>query len=107
MQEEEDLRSEAAKSHGHKAQQIGTILVDDEHQFWPFTGEYWRDELGYYRYKLMNKCGRTGAPETAAPTEPTEPESKGGGEGAPVPPPSDEGAGATAPAPAEMGGAGE
>lgn len=75
-QEEEDLRSETAKERSRKAQQIGTIVVDDEHQFWPFTGEYWRDELGYYRYKLMNKCGRTGQPETAAP-EPA----PGGGDG--------------------------
>jgi hypothetical protein len=47
--------------------------VDDEHQFWPFTGEYWRDELGYYRYKLANKCGRTGEPEQAAVAPSTEP----------------------------------
>jgi hypothetical protein len=75
-QEEEDLRSESAKERARKAQQIGTIVVDDEHQFWPFTGEYWRDELGYYRYKLMNKCGRMGQPDTAAP-EPA----PGGGDG--------------------------
>ncbi len=62
-QEEEDLREEQANSRGHKARQIVTINVDDEHQFWPFTGEYWRDELGYYRYKLVNKCGRAGTPE--------------------------------------------
>jgi hypothetical protein len=61
-QEEEDLRSEQSKSRDHKAKDIVTINVDDEHQFWPFTGEYWRDELGYYRYKLANKCGRTGKP---------------------------------------------
>jgi tetratricopeptide (TPR) repeat protein len=83
-QEEQDLRDESAKDHSHKAQQIGTIVVDDEHQFWPFTGEYWRDELGYYRYKLLNKCGRMGQPETAAPTEPGAGDGAGtgGGEGA-------------------------
>ena len=32
------------------------IRVDDEHIVWPFTGEYWRDELGYYRVKVANKC---------------------------------------------------
>jgi tetratricopeptide (TPR) repeat protein len=67
-QEEEDLRAEQSKSRDHKAKDIVTINVDDEHQFWPFTGEYWRDELGYYRYKLVNKCGRTGEPEQAAVT---------------------------------------
>jgi tetratricopeptide (TPR) repeat protein len=69
-QEEEDLRSEQSKSRDHKAKDIVTINVDDEHQFWPFTGEYWRDELGYYRYKLANKCGRTENPEGAPQTVP-------------------------------------
>ncbi len=35
-----------------------TIQIDDEHQQWPFRGEYWKDELGYYRFKVANKCGR-------------------------------------------------
>ena len=35
-----------------------TIVIDDEHQQWPFKGEYWRDELGFYRFKVANKCGR-------------------------------------------------
>jgi tetratricopeptide (TPR) repeat protein len=34
------------------------IVIDDEHQQWPFKGEYWRDELGFYRFKVANKCGR-------------------------------------------------
>jgi hypothetical protein len=34
------------------------IVIDDEHQQWPFRGEYWKDELGYYRFKVANKCGR-------------------------------------------------
>ena len=34
------------------------ILPDDEHQFWPFNGEYWRDELGYYSYKIASRCTR-------------------------------------------------
>ena len=34
------------------------IQPDDEHHFWPFDGQYWRDELGYYRFKIVNKCGR-------------------------------------------------
>jgi len=72
-QEEEDLRAEQSKTRDRKAKDIVTINVDDEHQFWPFTGEYWRDELGYYRYKLANKCGRTGEPEQAAVAPSTEP----------------------------------
>lgn len=32
--------------------------TDDEHVYWPFTGEYWRDELGYYLYTIKSECGR-------------------------------------------------
>ncbi len=81
-QEEDDLRSEQAKSHDRKAKDIVTINVDDEHQFWPFTGEYWRDELGYYRYKLANKCGRTEAPEGAPQPETAAQSGEGTEEGA-------------------------
>jgi tetratricopeptide (TPR) repeat protein len=31
---------------------------DAEHVYWPFEGEYWRDELGYYLYSIKSKCGR-------------------------------------------------
>lgn len=32
--------------------------TDDEHIYWPFRGEYWRDELGYYLYTIKPECGR-------------------------------------------------
>jgi tetratricopeptide (TPR) repeat protein len=32
------------------------ILVDDEHFEWRFNGEYWKDELGYYRFKIRSEC---------------------------------------------------
>lgn len=32
------------------------IKADDEHLLWPFDGEYWRDELGYYRFKIRSQC---------------------------------------------------
>jgi tetratricopeptide (TPR) repeat protein len=32
------------------------IVVDDEHFVWKFNGEYWKDELGYYRFKVRNQC---------------------------------------------------
>jgi hypothetical protein len=34
------------------------ITVDDEHFVWRFNGEYWKDELGYYRFKVRNQCPR-------------------------------------------------
>jgi hypothetical protein len=41
---------------GPNAKRAEEIRVDDEHHMWPFTGEYWRDELGYYRVRIGNKC---------------------------------------------------
>jgi len=32
------------------------IVVDPEHMEWPFEGEYWRDELGSYRYDISSRC---------------------------------------------------
>jgi tetratricopeptide (TPR) repeat protein len=32
------------------------IIVDDEHFEWRFNGEYWKDELGYYRFKIRSEC---------------------------------------------------
>jgi len=39
--------------------------VSDDEELWPFQGEYWRDELGSYRYQLGRRCKR---PRTPAPT---------------------------------------
>jgi hypothetical protein len=36
----------------------GRIKPDDEHVIWPFNGEYWRDELGFYRQEFTSKCGK-------------------------------------------------
>lgn len=33
-----------------------STAVDDEHVYWPFEGEYWRDELGTYEYTLTQGC---------------------------------------------------
>jgi hypothetical protein len=37
----------------HRAERI---QVDDEHFMWKFNGEYWKDELGYYRFKVQSRC---------------------------------------------------
>jgi outer membrane protein assembly factor BamD (BamD/ComL family) len=34
------------------------VKPDEEHVIWPFNGEYWRDELGFYRQTITSKCGR-------------------------------------------------
>ncbi|MBL4636222.1 MAG: hypothetical protein JKY56_20345 [Kofleriaceae bacterium] len=36
------------------------IIVDDEHFVWKFNGEYWKDELGFYRFRVRSKCPRKG-----------------------------------------------
>lgn len=36
----------------------GLVKPDDEHVLWPFRGEYWRDELGFYRQVVVSKCGK-------------------------------------------------
>ncbi len=51
-QELQKQMTEAKKSKG------GDVKVDEEHQLWPFDGEYWRDELGFYRQQVTNRCGR-------------------------------------------------
>jgi tetratricopeptide (TPR) repeat protein len=32
------------------------VRGDDEHVIWPFTGEYWPDEVGTYRQSIQSKC---------------------------------------------------
>jgi hypothetical protein len=27
------------------------------HEYWPFDGEYWPDEIGYYRFTIKDACG--------------------------------------------------
>ena len=36
--------------------------VAEDEELWPFQGEYWRDELGSYRYQLGQRCKRPRAP---------------------------------------------
>ena len=41
--------------------------ADDDEELWPFQGEYWRDELGSYRYQLGKRCAKPrAAPQTAS-----------------------------------------
>ena len=50
------ISSEARKetlSANHKEE---PIVIDDEHFMWKFNGEYWKDELGYYRFRIRSVC---------------------------------------------------
>ncbi|MCH2108581.1 MAG: hypothetical protein MK135_04585 [Polyangiaceae bacterium] len=37
---------------------FNVVNPDEEHFMWEFDGEYWRDELGFYRQELESACGR-------------------------------------------------
>jgi tetratricopeptide (TPR) repeat protein len=52
------VAGEQAAAINPNAKNYNNIIIDDEHQQWPFKGEYWKDELGYYRFRVANKCGR-------------------------------------------------
>jgi hypothetical protein len=41
-----------------EAKIFGVVKPDEEHVLWPFDGEYWRDELGFYRQVVESACGR-------------------------------------------------
>jgi hypothetical protein len=30
--------------------------IDSEHEIYNYNGEYWKDELGYYNYKVTSLC---------------------------------------------------
>jgi tetratricopeptide (TPR) repeat protein len=82
---EQEVIQEQQIIQGPNARRADEIRVDDEHQMWPFTGEYWRDELGYYRVRIGNKCQHNapeGAPATGEAAAPAP-----GGEAAPAPTP--------------------
>jgi outer membrane protein assembly factor BamD (BamD/ComL family) len=42
-----------------------SAAVSDEHLFWPYEGEFWRDELGTYAYTLTKGCRDGPAPVRA------------------------------------------
>lgn len=33
-----------------------TIVTEQNHIYWPYQGEYWRDEVGYYRQFIQGEC---------------------------------------------------
>jgi len=47
--------AQVANAPGREMEAIDT---DSEHMLWPFEGEYWRDELGFYQQPVVSKCGR-------------------------------------------------
>jgi len=50
------ISAERAGERLSKDRKEDPIVVDDEHFVWRFNGEYWKDELGYYRFKVRSQC---------------------------------------------------
>src|SRR5216683_197654 len=42
-----------------------SVAVSDDQLYWPYEGEYWRDELGTYQYTLTKGCIEPGAANRA------------------------------------------
>ena len=49
---EEEYRQEKVRTESENF----TMAVGDDELFWPFQGEYWKDELGYYYYSVTDEC---------------------------------------------------
>jgi tetratricopeptide (TPR) repeat protein len=43
-----------------------SAAVSDEHEYWPYQGEFWRDELGTFSYTLTKGCREGPAGKPAA-----------------------------------------
>jgi hypothetical protein len=52
----EKLSADAMKVRVSSNTREEPIVIDDEHFQWKFNGEYWKDELGYYRFKIRSRC---------------------------------------------------
>lgn len=52
---EASIRGEQVAVSG-TAKKVVNLASDDEHLYWRFNGEYWKDELGYYRFRNVNRC---------------------------------------------------
>jgi hypothetical protein len=48
------------KSQSQTVNQVDNVPIDfstsKEIIYWPFNGEFWQDELGYYRYTEKSAC---------------------------------------------------
>ena len=60
--------------------------VDDDEELWPFQGEYWRDELGSYRFHLGDRCARGPKAPVQQARVPDRAQPAAAAESAPTPP---------------------
>jgi len=53
LEERFDVNAQLASQTIHRPE-----MPPKGHEYWPFDGEYWPDEIGYYRYTLKDACPR-------------------------------------------------
>ncbi|MCX6118184.1 MAG: hypothetical protein NT027_11630, partial [Proteobacteria bacterium] len=46
---------------------LQALNIDQQLEYWPFQGEYWEDELGYYVYNIDDRCSEKGNAPPGAP----------------------------------------
>lgn len=54
--EKEELYGKKLKESALKEERSYSPAVPNRYYYWPFDGEYWQDELGYYFYNIQNAC---------------------------------------------------
>lgn len=53
-----DVKLKSGQVSKADSQVFGIVKPDEEHVLWPWDGEFWRDELGFYRQVVLSTCGR-------------------------------------------------
>lgn len=56
MAEKEELYGKRLAEASKKEEKSFSPAVPDNAHYWPFDGEYWEDELGYYFYNIESAC---------------------------------------------------
>lgn len=46
---------------------LQALDIDQQLEYWPFQGEYWEDELGYYVYNIDDRCREKGNAPPSGP----------------------------------------
>lgn len=53
-----DEKLKAGQVSSAESKIFGVVNPDEEHVIWVFDGEFWRDELGFFRQVVQSACGR-------------------------------------------------
>lgn len=54
--EKEELYGKKMREAALKEERAYSPAVPERAYYWPFDGEYWEDELGYYFYNIQSAC---------------------------------------------------